>query len=330
MDEPSTPRVSVIVPAYNAAGFLKRALHSALAQTMPDLELIVVDDASSDATLALAREVAARDPRVLVLHNEHNRGMYPTYNRAIDAARGDWIAALDADDVWLPERLERMLAVADGEDMVSDDQLILRSPSSHGGGFKMLSLLSSHGLTMTEPRRLGKLEFVRHDLGLLKPLISNSFVRRHGLRYDADLKIGADFLLYFEFLLAGARWLQLPAGYYLYWSHGENTSNDTVGIAKDVSVVTERLLRSPVVAKDPDLINALERRAKEWESNMAFTVVSNLLRERDGTGLARLLINEPSYLSLAAGKVVRSLRRRMLWRISSASRRFSPDMYSSR
>jgi succinoglycan biosynthesis protein ExoO len=330
MDEPSTPRVSIIVPAYNAAGFLKRALHSALAQTMPDLELIVVDDASSDATLALAREVAARDPRVLVLHNEHNRGMYPTYNRAIDAARGDWIAALDADDVWLPERLERMLAVADGEDMVSDDQLILRSPSSHGGGFKMLSLLSSHGLTMTEPRRLGKLEFVRHDLGLLKPLISNSFVRRHGLRYDADLKIGADFLLYFEFLLAGARWLQLPAGYYLYWSHGENTSNDTVGIAKDVSVVTERLLRSPVVAKDPDLINALERRAKEWESNMAFTVVSNLLRERDGTELARLLINEPSYLSLAAGKVVRSLRRRMLWRISSASRRFSPDMYSSR
>jgi succinoglycan biosynthesis protein ExoO len=124
MDEATTPRVSVIVPAYNAAGFLKRALHSALAQTMPDLELIVVDDASSDSTLALARDVAARDPRVRVLHNEHNRGMYATYNRAIDVARGEWIAALDADDVWLPERLERMLAVADGEDMVSDDQLI--------------------------------------------------------------------------------------------------------------------------------------------------------------------------------------------------------------
>src|SRR5215218_8686584 len=330
MNRADTPRVSIIVPAYNAAGFLKRALHSALAQTMPDLELIVVDDASSDATLSVAREVAARDPRVLVLHNEHNRGMYPTYNRAIDAARGEWIAALDADDVWLPERLERMLAVADGEDLVSDDQLILRTPSSHGGGFKMSSLLSSHGLTMREPRRLGKLEFVRHDLGLLKPLISNSFLRRHELRYNADLKIGADFLLYFEFLLAGARWLQLPAGYYLYWSHGENTSNDTLRIAEDVTVVTEILLRSPVVAKNPDLVDALERRAKEWESNMAFTVVWNLLRERDGSELARLLVNEPSYLSLAAGKVARSLRRRMLWRIGSVSGQYAQAKYSAR
>src|SRR5919112_446276 len=124
MNREDPPRFSLIFPAYNAAGFLKRALHSALAQTMPDFELIVVDDASSDSTLALAHEVAARDPRVRVLHNERNRGMYATYNRAIDAARGEWVAALDADDVWLPERLERMLAVADGEDMVSDDQLI--------------------------------------------------------------------------------------------------------------------------------------------------------------------------------------------------------------
>src|SRR5215210_2650966 len=141
MNETITPRVSVIVPAYNAAGFLKRALHSALAQTMPDLELIVVDDASSDATLALAREVAARDPRVRVLQNERNRGMYPTYNRAIDAARGEWIAALDADDVWLPERLEQMLAVSAGEDAVSDDELILRTSPYHRGRVKALSLL---------------------------------------------------------------------------------------------------------------------------------------------------------------------------------------------
>jgi succinoglycan biosynthesis protein ExoO len=324
MDEAVAPQVSVIIPAYNAADFLKRALHSALAQTMPDLEVIVVDDASNDTTLALAREVAARDPRVRVLHNEHNRGMYPTYNRAIDAARGEWIAALDADDVWLPERLEKMLDVADTEDLVSDDQLILRAPSSHDGGFKMVSLLSSHGLALTTPRRLDKLEFVRHDLGLLKPLIRSSFLRQHDLRYDADLKIGADFFLYFEFLLAGARWLQLPAGYYLYWSHGGNTSNDTLEIAKDVAKVTESLLRDPVVARDPVLVRALELRTREWESNGAFAVVSDLLRQRRGTELARLLVNEPSYLFLAGGKVVRSLRRRVLWRISSVTEHYSP------
>ena len=327
MDKVGTPRVSVIVPAYNAAGFLKRALHSALAQTMPDLELIVVDDASSDATLALAREVAARDPRVRVLHNERNRGMYPTYNRAIDAARGEWITALDADDVWLPERLEQMLAVADEEDMVSDDQLLFYTSPYHRGRSKALSLLSIHGLNVTTPRRLNLLEFVEHDLGLLKPLIRGSFLRQRGLKYDADLRIGADFFLYFEFLLAGARWLQLPNGYYLHSEHSENTSKDTVEIAKDVAKSTETLLRHPVVAADPALVRALERRAREWKSNEAFAVVSDLLRQRRGAELVSLLVHEPSYLSVAMGKIVRSPRRWVQWKLSSVSRPYSMARY---
>lgn len=327
MDEAVTPRVSVIVPAYNAASFLKRALHSALAQTMSDLEVIVVDDASNDATLTLAREVAARDPRVRVLHNEHNRGMYPTYNRAIDAALGEWIAALDADDLWLPERLERMLAVADREDVVSDDQLILRTSPYYRGRSKALSLLSSHGVIVTTPRRLSRSEFVRHDLGLLKPLLRRSFLRQHELKYDAGLKIGADFKLYFELLLAGARWLQLPKAYYLYWWHGENTSRDTLEIAKDVSKSHEGLLRHPAVAADPVLVRALEQRAREWESNGAFAVVSGLVRQRRGVELARLVVKEPNYLSLAIGKIVRSLRRRAFWRISGVWGQYSvPDI----
>jgi succinoglycan biosynthesis protein ExoO len=324
MDRADTPRVSIIVPAYNAAGFLKRALHSALAQTMPDLELIVVDDASRDDTLALAREVAARDPRVLVLHNEHNGGMYPTYNRAIDAARGEWIAALDADDVWLPERLERMLAVADGEDVVSDDQLIFLVSPEHRGRSKALSLLSSHGLTINTPRRLNLLEFVKHDLGLLKPLIRRSFLSQRKLRYDADLKIGADFFLYCGFLLAGARWLQLPEGYYLYTEHSDNTSKDTVGIARDVAKSTETLLRNPAVAADPVLYRALERRAREWESNEAFAIVSELLRQRRGEEFVRLLVDDPSSVARALEKIVRSLWRRALWRIGGVSGQHSP------
>jgi len=324
MDEATTPRVSVIVPAYNAAGFLKRALHSALAQTMPDLELIVVDDSSTDATLALAREVAARDPRVRVLHNERNRGMYSTYNRAIDAARGEWIAALDADDVWLPERLESMLAVADSEDMVSDDQLIFHTSPHHRGRAKALSLLSSHGMSVSEPRRLNPLEFVEHDLGLLKPLIRRSFLSQRELKYDANLKIGADFFLYFGFLLAGARWLQLPNGYYLYSEHSANTSKDTVGIARDVAKSTETLLRHPAVAADPVLARALERRAREWESNEAFAIVSDLLRQRRGAELVRLLVDDPSNVARAMEKIVRSLWRRALWRVGGVWGQHSP------
>lgn len=317
MNTVAVPRVSVIVPAYNAASFLTRALHSALAQTMSDLEVIVVDDASSDATLAVTREVAARDSRIRVLHNEHNRGMYPTYNRAIDAAQGEWIAALDADDVWLPERLEVMLTLANKVDVVSDDLLVLLASPYHRGRSKALSLLSSRGLIITEPRPLTKFEFIRHDLGLLKPLIRRSFLQQHELKYKPDLSIAADFHLYFELLLADARWLQLPNAYYLYRLHGENTSTDTPAITEDVEKSNEILLRRPAVQADPVVVRALEQRARDWKSNGAFAVILGLLRRRRGVELARLLVDEPSYVSLAMSKVVRSLRRRALWRISS-------------
>ena len=83
----TAPFVSVLVPAYNAAPFLRRALVSALNQTMCDLEIVVVDDASTDETLAVGRSVAAEDTRVRVLANERNLGEARTHNRAPEAAR---------------------------------------------------------------------------------------------------------------------------------------------------------------------------------------------------------------------------------------------------
>jgi len=101
-DANTAPRVSVIIPAYNAVAHLRRAVESALGQTMSDLEIIIVDDASTDATLEIAGRIAAQDSRVRVLHNERNSGPSVSRNRAIAAARGEWIAILDADDSWFP------------------------------------------------------------------------------------------------------------------------------------------------------------------------------------------------------------------------------------
>jgi glycosyltransferase involved in cell wall biosynthesis len=97
------PRVSVIIPAYNAARFLPQAIDSVLAQTFGDVELLVVDDGSTDETPA----VVARydDPRVRYLRHARNRGLPAARNTGIRHARGELIAFLDADDYWLPEKL---------------------------------------------------------------------------------------------------------------------------------------------------------------------------------------------------------------------------------
>lgn len=104
------PLVSVIMPAYNAAAYIEEAIRSVLSQTVQDLELIVIDDCSPDDCHVIAGELARHDSRVIVLRNEVNSGVAVTRNRGIDLARGEYIAFLDSDDIWHPEKLERQLS----------------------------------------------------------------------------------------------------------------------------------------------------------------------------------------------------------------------------
>lgn len=108
----SDPTVSVIVPAFNSAPFIEPTLRSALDQTFPDLELIVVDDGSTDATADVLRRVAATDERVVLIEQE-NQGLAAARNRGIERARGRLIAFLDNDDFWLPEKLSLQVELAD-------------------------------------------------------------------------------------------------------------------------------------------------------------------------------------------------------------------------
>ncbi|HZR63533.1 MAG TPA: glycosyltransferase family A protein [Terriglobales bacterium] len=102
------PKVSVIIPTYNRAGLLTGAVESVLGQTFSDLELIVIDDGSTDQTAALLERLLAGRPndkeRVRYIWQE-NRGQTVATNRAIDKATGEWIAFLDSDDRWLPDKL---------------------------------------------------------------------------------------------------------------------------------------------------------------------------------------------------------------------------------
>jgi glycosyltransferase involved in cell wall biosynthesis len=113
------PRVSVIIPARNAATLLPEALDSVIAQSYDDWEAIVADDASSDGTAALA---AGYHPRVSCVRSERNLGIGGARNLALRQATGELVALLDADDLWLPEYLQRQVArydaaVARGQDV---------------------------------------------------------------------------------------------------------------------------------------------------------------------------------------------------------------------
>ena len=100
------PLVSVIIPTYNRATWVKEAAASVLAQTIRDYELIVVDDGSTDATL---EALISLEGRLTVLRRESRRGVSAARNLGAAAARGDWLAFLDSDDLWLPDKLARQV-----------------------------------------------------------------------------------------------------------------------------------------------------------------------------------------------------------------------------
>lgn len=101
------PLVSVVMPAYNVEKYVEEAVRSILAQTFCDFEFIIVDDGSTDRTPDILRSFS--DPRIRLLFNEKNEGNYPARNRGCRLARGKYIAVMDADDVAMPERLEKQV-----------------------------------------------------------------------------------------------------------------------------------------------------------------------------------------------------------------------------
>ena len=103
--------ISVIIPTYNRANTIERSAKSVLNQTYKDLELIIVDDCSSDNTEEIVANLAEHDDRVCYIRHEKNKGACAARNAGIDAARGEYIAFQDSDDVWRPEKLEKQIEV---------------------------------------------------------------------------------------------------------------------------------------------------------------------------------------------------------------------------
>ena len=102
--------VSVIMPNYNGERFLAETIESVLAQTYQNWELLITDDCSTDGSVAIASSYAEKDPRVKLFVQEKNSGAAEARNRSLSEAKGKWIAFLDSDDVWLPEKLEKQIA----------------------------------------------------------------------------------------------------------------------------------------------------------------------------------------------------------------------------
>ena len=107
--------VSVIMPSYNTGAYIKKSIESVLEQTYQEWELIIIDDCSADNTDNIVKMYIS-DPRIKYFRNERNSGAAISRNRAIREAKGKWIAFLDSDDLWMPEKLEKQIRYMEKND----------------------------------------------------------------------------------------------------------------------------------------------------------------------------------------------------------------------
>ncbi len=108
-----TPRVSVLMPAYNAQNFIGQAIESILTQTFRNFEFIIINDGSTDKTPEIIQFYADRDKRIRFINNPENQGLIAVLNQGLDICRGEYIARMDSDDISLPGRLEAQVKYMD-------------------------------------------------------------------------------------------------------------------------------------------------------------------------------------------------------------------------
>lgn len=213
------PKVSVIMPTYNAAHFLPRAIESVCAQTLTDWELIVVDDGSTDGTVEVIRDYLT-DPRIRFLQNPQNMGPSHARNRALDVATGQWIALLDADDWYEPQRLEKMVGTAEAfkVGIVYD---LLRWVDATTGEERRI-FFSSRCAPPSSPIRVSVEEAFRWHL-VLKPLMCRNLIARHQIRYDPFIRVGEDYLFQMQVFLKCGEGAVVPEALYNYRLHRGST-----------------------------------------------------------------------------------------------------------
>jgi glycosyltransferase involved in cell wall biosynthesis len=277
------PLVSVVIPAFNAEATLAATVASAQRQSLEDIEILIVDDASTDGTLALARRLAAADPRVKVIAAGHNRGPAGARNLGLADASGEWIALLDADDAFEAERLNRLVPLARDcrADLLADNLLLEDEdgrtepmlPPSETASCAPMSAAEFLLGNLPDPAR------PRKSYGFLKPLISRDFLLRHELRYDEGLRFAEDFAFYLACFSAGARFYlsQLPLYRYRLRADSLTACHSTEDLRR-LQGVDRRLLRDHGRtgggrADGRDFLVALRRHKQSIDQRLQWRVV---------------------------------------------------------
>lgn len=240
-----TPFVSICVPAYRADRYIESTLDSVRAQTYTHWELIVVEDGSQDCTQMIVNTLAARVVQpVRYLRHAENRGLPATRNTGIEAARGDWIALLDSDDLWMTDHLESLVRKLDegDADLVHAGSILFQSDS----GKFLQERTPTPGMIADFPGSLFRGEYIIQPASVL---LRRDLWRSVG-GFDPAFRYVEDRDMWLRCARAGARFAYTGKLTCLYRKHGTALSTHAAEMAEASAAVFDKHLDWDLIPRD--------------------------------------------------------------------------------
>lgn len=298
---PGTPIVSVAIATYNSARYVEAAVRSALHQSLEEIEVIIVDDCSTDDTMAILERLAAHDKRILIDRLPSNQGPASARNRAIAMARGQWFAVLDSDDMFKPDRLEHLIAVAnrEGADVIVDELILFDDEEPMSAALFLGRETRAGWRSLVDYLRSTVMYGKSANLGYLKPVVRLETLRAAGISYNKRLRIAEDDDFIVRMLLSGMRYWLEPTPGYAYRRHAASISHRlSVSDATVMKHSSEQLMTEVSTRLSADVRGAFGDRHAAIERAQAFSCFIDALKARNPFQAAVIAIQSPGLIGL--------------------------------
>ena len=279
--------VSILVPSYNHAAFLRECLDSVLAQSYQDWEVLVFDDYSTDDSYQIAQEYAARDGRIRAFRNDVNLGTYGTQQAALEMSGGEFVAILNSDDIWLPNKLQAQVTA-------------LQHDATASFTFTLGWMVNEHGVVdmandvHADWPREGAAHLLPWLLTENRILASSVVFRREGLQFNTTCRYSGDWVGLLEASLRGPA--AIVGERLTHWrQHSTNTYRQSID-----QVLEEIVVRNAIVEAEP-----------QWQASVAGAAMPDLVEEKlvmNVVNLQALLV--ASYAMSESRMVIRAAKRR--------------------
>jgi glycosyltransferase involved in cell wall biosynthesis len=250
---------------------------------MRDIEVLVIDDGSRDGTAAAAVAAAAGDPRFRLIVRPANAGVAAARNVALREAGGRWIAVLDADDTFAPDRLERLVEAAEAldADLLADNITLLYPDARTATAFAVAPGYTRRPMDARRFIALDTPGLESLPAGYMQPVMRRAFLDRFDLRYPEDVSCGEDFDLYVRCLLRGARLFILPESYYRALVRPDSLSRaDPERNNAIIMRSNETLIHEALRLGNRGAARMLSRRAQDHSSYDEYSRLSDALHRR--------------------------------------------------